>query len=162
MLLFSHTLRRAAIAGVALAFAATAALAQAGRTPTNVDAAGVILKGFDAVAYQTESRAVKGSAQFTATHDGATYHFASAANRDRFVANPAKFEPMYGGYCAMGVAVGKKLDVDPTAFTVHEGRLFVNVDTKVRGMWAKDVNGNNTKADRNWAEVSTRTTFDKM
>lgn len=159
---FARMFRKTMTIAAAIGIVAATAAAQAGRSAVNVDAQGVILKGYDAVAYHTEARAVKGAAQFSAVHDGATFHFASAANRDRFVANPGKYEPMYGGYCAMGVAVGKKLDVDPAAFTVHEGRLFVNVDANVRGMWAKDVAGNNTKADTKWAEVSARKAFDKM
>jgi YHS domain-containing protein len=138
------------------------ARAQAGHGSLNTNDNGVILHGYDAVAYQVEQRAVKGSASYTATHDGAIYQFVSAGNRDAFKASPAKYAPAYGGYCAMGVAVGKKLDGDPAAFTMINGRLFLNVNDKVRGMWAKDVAGNEVKAQKKWPEVRTHSGFDAM
>jgi len=147
---------------LALVSGARILLAQTGATAVNVDANGVILHGYDAVAYQTQHAAVKGSPEFTSVHDGAIYYFASAANRDAFQAAPAKYAPAYGGYCAMGVAVGKKLDGDPEAFTVQNGRLFVNVSAKVRSMWSKDIAGNETKAQQNWTSVRGHAGFDKM
>jgi len=150
-------------AAVALTLlAASSAIAQKGASMLNVDDNGVILRGFDAVAFHTDMKAMKGSAQFTATHDGAIYMFATAANRDRFKANPAMYAPAYGGYCAMGVAVGKKLDGDPAAFTVHNGTLYLNVNQNVKGMWAKDIAGNNKKADMNWSKVAVHRGFDSM
>ena len=138
------------------------AFAQQGKTAVNVGDDGVILRGFDAVAYQIDHKAVQGSANFTATRDGAIYYFASAANRDAFKADPAKYAPAYGGYCAMGVAVGKKLDGDPAAFTVANGRLYLNVSDKVRSMWSKDIAGNEAKAVKSWSSVQARSGFDKM
>lgn len=131
-------------------------------TNVNVGADGIILHGYDAVAYQTENKPVKGSPEFTATHNGATYHFASAANRDAFTAAPNKYAPAYGGFCAMGVAVNKRLDVDPEAFTVANGTLYVNVNKDIRSQWAKDIPGNNAKADANWPALSQRSGFDTM
>jgi YHS domain-containing protein len=142
--------------------AATTALAQQGASALNVDDNGVILKGYDAVAFHTAMKPVKGSMEFTATHDGAIYVFASAANRDMFKADPAKYAPAYGGYCAMGVAVGKKLDGDPAAYTVHNGKLYLNVNKNVMSMWAKDIAGNNKKADMNWSKVAVHRGFDSM
>jgi YHS domain-containing protein len=89
---------------------------------------GVALRGYDPVAYFTENKAVQGSDQFTTQYQGATYKFESAADRDAFVANPAKYSPQYGGYCAYGVAHGDKADVDPDAFTVVNGKLYMNYD----------------------------------
>jgi YHS domain-containing protein len=156
------TLRRAAALVILTAVAASSALAQQGHTAQNVDDNGLILSGYDAVAYQTQAKAVRGSALFTATHDGAIYRFASAENRDAFKAAPAKYAPAYGGYCAMGVAMGKKLPVDPTAFTVANGKLFLNVNKDVQGMFAKDVASNDAMARKNWAAVSARNGYDKM
>lgn len=118
----------------------------------NVDA-GVILHGHDAVAYQTERRPVKGDAAFSATHEGATYYFASAANRDTFRADPAHYAPAYGGFCAMGAALGKKLDVDPAQFSVVEGRLYLNVNADVFKRWSQDVPANIVSADQMWPEI---------
>ena len=149
-------------AAVLLFVAASVAVAQAGTSALNVDEHAVILKGYDAVAYQADGQAVQGSPAITATHEGATYYFASASHRDLFVANPARYAPAFGGFCAMGVAVGKKLDGDPKAFTVLDGTLYLNVNEKVCGMWAKDIAGHNRKADKKWTDVRARKSFDSM
>jgi YHS domain-containing protein len=99
---------------------------------------------------------VKGSAAFSATHDGATYHFASAANRDAFLAEPARFAPAYGGFCAMGAALGKKLDIDPTQFKVVDGRLYLNVNADVFKRWAQDIPTNIGNADQNWPGIANK------
>lgn len=124
-----------------------------GRGAINTDAAGLAVQGYDVVAYQTAMQATRGVAQFTATHEGATYRFASAENRDRFLAEPARYVPAYGGYCAMGVAVNRKFDIDPMAFTIVDGRLYLNKDLGTRRAWMRDIPGNNAKADTNWPNV---------
>ena len=106
------------------------ALSQA-NVATSTDSNDVILAGHDAVAYFTEGKPVVGSAEFTAQHDGAVYRFASAANRDRFQADPDKYAPAYGGYCALGTSFGKKFEVDGKAFEIVEGRLYVNKNLSV-------------------------------
>ena len=116
--------------------------------------AGVALKGYDPVAYFTEHKAAMGSDQFTAQHQGATYKFESAANRDAFKANPTKYEPQYGGYCAYGIAGGHKADITPEAFSVVDGKLYLNYDKAVRFLWKRDIPGNIKKADQNWPTVS--------
>ena len=83
---------------------------------TGTDANDVILAGYDTVAYHTEGRPVKGEADITALYNGAIYRFASKGNRKLFVANPAKYAPAYGGFCAYGAALGKKFLVDGEAF----------------------------------------------
>jgi YHS domain-containing protein len=138
---------RLAVAGLLLAFAATTAVqAQA----INTDKNGLALYGYDPVAYQTDSSAIKGSEAFTATHEGATYRFATAANRDAFQANPDKYLPAYGGYCAYGVSRGYKVKIDPEAFRVVEGRLYLNYDKSVQSQWLKDIAGYIAKANANW------------
>lgn len=122
----------------------------------NTNAAGVAVKGYDVVAYQTQNAAVAGLAAFVATHQGATFRFASAANRDAFVAQPARFLPQYGGYCAMGVAVGRKFDIDPTAFRIVDGKLYLNKNEPTQRMWLRDVPGHIRKGDAQWATVAMR------
>ncbi len=78
-----------------------------------MDAKGVALRGYDPVSYRAGAHPVMGSGAFTAAYQGATYHFASAANRDAFKTDPAHYAPAHGGSCAMGVAMGRKLDGDP-------------------------------------------------
>ena len=89
----------------------------------NVDAKGVAVQGYDVVAYHTvPAPRPRAAPSFMAKHEGATYHFSSAANRDMFTANPAKYAPAFGGFCAMGVALEKKLDGDPTAWKLVDGQ----------------------------------------
>lgn len=119
----------------------------------NVDAKGVALQGFDPVTYFTGSTPQKGSASFSATHVGATYLFASKANRDKFAAEPEKYAPQFGGFCAMGVALGKKLDVDPHAYKVVDGKLYLNVNKDVQKRWLDDVPGNIKTAEKGWPSL---------
>ena len=143
-----------------LAGAAATALAAAGPVlaggvgvTLNADESGLMLKGYDPVAYFTEDAAVKGSDAFSAQHEGVTYHFASAGNRDAFLAEPAKYAPAFGGYCAMGTAMGLKLDTDPELFRVVEGTLYLNVAKPAQDRWLEDVPGNIAKANAKWQEI---------
>ena len=115
---------------------------------------GVALKGHDPVAYFTQGKATPGSARYVATHAGATYQFASVANQQAFLANPAKYAPQYGGFCAMGAALGKKLDVDPTVFKVVDGKLYLNVNADVFQKWSEDVPGHIKTANQNWPAIA--------
>lgn len=114
---------------------------------------GLALDGYDPVAYHTEHRATKGSPAFTATHDGAVYRFASEASRAAFEADPARYLPAYGGYCAYGMARGYRAKIDPQAFTVVNGRLYLNYSLEVRDRWSKDIAGYLQKADANWVRL---------
>ena len=120
---------------------------------TETDENDVILAGHDAVAYQTQNKAVLGSANYTAEYNGAIYRFESAANRDMFTNNSAKYAPVYGGYCAFGVSLGKKFDIDGKAFKVVDGRLYVNKNVDVLKTWVKDIPGNIKKADVEWPAI---------
>lgn len=122
----------------------------------NVDSSGLALKGYDPVAYFTESKPVRGKPEFTATHEGVTYRFASTANRDAFAAAPAKYAPQYGGYCAFGMAGGYKAPIEPDAWTVVDGKLYLNYNQSVRSRWASDVPGYVRKADANWPTVRSK------
>ena len=120
---------------------------------SNVDASGLALKGYDPVAYFTEKKPVQGKAGFTAQHGGATYRFASAANRDAFTAAPATYAPQYGGYCAFGMAGGYKAPIEPDAWTVVDGKLYLNYNQSIRSRWSSDVPGHVRKADANWPAI---------
>ena len=120
---------------------------------TATDDNDVILAGHDAVAYFTQSEPVLGSAEFTAQHEGAVYRFASARNRDLFRANPEKYTPAYGGYCALGTSFGKKFEVDGKAFEIVEGRLYVNKNLSVYRTWRKDIPNNIVKAEGHWPTI---------
>ena len=115
---------------------------------------GAAIDGYDPVAYFRENKPVKGSSAFTATHDGSTFRFASAANRDAFVADPGRYAPQYGGFCAYAVANGYKAKIEPDAFTIVDGKLYLNYDQSIQRRWRRDIPGYIQKGDRNWPEVS--------
>ena len=114
---------------------------------------GVAIRGYDPIAYFAEMKPVKGSAEFHAEYQGSTFHFSTAANRDMFTANPDKFAPQYGGYCAFGMAKGYKVVIDPAAFTVVEDKLYLNYSESVLSQWKLDIPGYIRKANENWPEV---------
>ncbi len=116
----------------------------------NVDASGVAMRGFDAVAYFTAAKPTKGAADFEAKYNGATFRFATAQNRDLFAKTPEQYAPQYGGYCAMGVAYNGKFDIDPDAWKIEDGKLYLNKDMKTQQMWFKDIPGNIVRANKNW------------
>ncbi len=131
---------------------ASSAVAQQKVPPVEV-AKGVALKGYDVVAYFDQSKPVKGSAEFEYTWNGAKWQFATAAHRDAFAKEPAKYAPQYGGYCAFGVAEGHAVPVDPEAWRIVDGKLYLNYNKDVQKDWVKDVPGNITKADANWPKL---------
>ena len=111
---------------------------------------GAAVHGYDVVAYFTEGKAVAGNGAYTAEHDGATYRFASADNRDVFIANPAEYAPQYGGFCAFGTAMGRKFDGDPLAWAINDGKLYLNLNKGVQKRWKGDIAGFVRGADHNW------------
>jgi YHS domain-containing protein len=141
-----------------LVFAAAALFAPAAaadKAPVFADRDGAI-RGYDPVAYFTQRAPVKGSREFRHEWRGATWHFASAANRDRFAAEPEKYAPQYGGYCAYGVALGSAPPIDPAAWSIVDGRLYLNFNLPTRAAWEKDIPGYIRKADANWPGVLKR------
>ncbi|MCT8159858.1 YHS domain-containing (seleno)protein [Pseudoruegeria sp. SHC-113] len=114
---------------------------------------GVAINGYDPVAYFNESQPVKGAAAHAVSYKGATWHFASDRNKAAFEADPEAFAPKYGGYCAYAVSKGGTATTSPDAWTIHEGRLYLNYNTTVRGIWSEDIPGNVAKADANWPKV---------
>ena len=131
-----------------------AALLVAGQAdPIDKDGKGVAVKGYDVVAYFTQSKPVKGSAAFAHSWMGATWWFASARDRDQFAASPEKFAPKYGGYCAYGVSRGHTVEIDPEAWRIVEGKLYLNYSKGVQQKWVQDVPGNIIKANQNWPKL---------
>ena len=114
---------------------------------------GVALRGYDPVAYFTESKPVKGDSAFSVRWKGATWHFASAANRDAFKAAPEKYAPQYGGYCAFGTAQGYAVQTEPDAWKIVDGKLYLNYNRSVRTRWEQDIPGFIDAADKNWPNV---------
>lgn len=146
------TMMRAWFMAMTLTFGTTMpALAQGPpASAVNVDAEGVALHGHDPVAYFTEGKAVPGAARFEHQWNGARWRFASAANRDAFAKAPDKYAPQFGGYCSWAVSRNYTADVDPAAFAVVNGKLYLNYSTDVQTRWRVDRDGNITKAEGNW------------
>lgn len=135
-----------------LALLIAAALPACSQTKSllNLDKTGVAIQGYDPVAFFTDNRPVKGDAKFPARHNGANYLFASKEHRDTFKADPTKYEPAFGGYCAYGVSRGKLVEIDVDAFQIVDGRLLLQYSKGVRKDFNEDSKGNLTKADANW------------
>ena len=114
---------------------------------------GVAIHGYDPIAYFAEMKPVKGLPEFQAEYQGSTFYFSTAANRDSFTANPDKFAPQYGGYCAFGMAKGYKAVIDPAASTVVDDKLYLNYSETVRSQWKLDIPGYIRKANANWPDV---------
>ena len=105
------------------------------------------INGYDSVAYFTERKPVQGQDAFAFEWKGAKWKFASQVNLDLFKANPEKYAPQYGGYCAYGVAKDSLVKVDPAQFTILDGKLYLNYDAGVQKDWLKDQAGYIKAAD---------------
>jgi len=114
----------------------------------------VAIAGADPIAYFTEGAYVPGSAEFAYEWSEATWHFASAENRDEFASNPTQYAPQYGGFCAWAVSQGYTAAVDPEAWKIVDGKLYLNYDQKIQDRCAQDIPGNIAKADSNWPAVA--------
>lgn len=114
---------------------------------------GVALGGYDAVAYHTVKKATPGNPAITVQHEGVVWRFASEANKALFVADPARYAPQYGGYCAWAVASGYTAKGDPEAWTVVGDKLYLNYNKSVQRSWEQDIPGNVRKGDANWPRV---------
>ncbi len=117
---------------------------------------GIAVGGTDVVAYVTEGRPVAGRRDFTHEWQGATWQFASAAHRDLFAADPSRYAPAYGGFCAYAVSEGYTAPIDPAAWRIVDGRLYLNYDLAVRRRWARDIPGRIARADANWPGLAAR------
>jgi YHS domain-containing protein len=148
--------RFATLLAGALALAAAPALAademnaSAGLT---AEGSPLALHGYDPVAYFTEGAPRPGRADLARAHDGVTYYFSSEKNRAAFAKNPTRYAPVYGGFCAYGVSVGKKFDGNPYFWKISGDRLYLNLNADIAAKFGKDVPGNIAKADQQWREI---------
>jgi len=131
------------------ATAAPAASSPAPVAPVNVTA-GIGIKGYDAVAYFISGKPTPGVERFAYAWKGVTYRFASAQNLERFKADPEKYLPQYGGYCAYAMSVNRIADIDPARWAIVEGKLYLNNNRISYGLWALDKSGNIVAGDHNW------------
>jgi YHS domain-containing protein len=124
-------------------------------TTANVDGKGVILKGYDAVAYFKQGKSLKGNPEIASTYRGVTYLFASEANKADFDKDPAKYVPQYGGFCAYGVANGVISGTeDAEAFTVYKGKLYLGGNQDALKSFKANIDDNIRNGDAYWREVT--------
>ncbi len=114
---------------------------------------GVAINGYDPVGYFEQDAAVKGSEAYSAQWNGVTWHFASADNRTTFLADPARYAPQYGGYCAFAAARGQLAKTEPDAFTVTGGKLYLNFDQPIKRRWESQKAEFIETADGNWPDL---------
>ena len=139
---------------VILLIAVGAALpAMAGGVVNSSLLGGVAIEGTDPVAYFEQGAPVAGSSDFEHEWMGATWRFASAENRDRFAADPEKYAPQYGGYCAWAVSQGYTAKIDPAAWKIVDDKLYLNYSKDVQTQWSADIPCNIPKADANWPQI---------
>ncbi|MCV6585734.1 MAG: hypothetical protein OIF47_09380 [Marinibacterium sp.] len=148
---------------IILALAATTALSlPAFAGDQYVDGTGFAVSGYDVVAYrsldqapvgQSQPAAVLGRADITAEHNGATFAFATEANRDAFLERPDYYAPQYDGHCAYGVAKGGKVPGNPNLWRIVDDKLYLNITDVVVGFWEEDIPGNIDLAQGNWVDV---------
>jgi YHS domain-containing protein len=111
------------------------------------------IRGYDPVAYFTENKAVKGSSELVYNWMNANWYFSTQQNLDMFKADPDKFAPQYGGYCAYGCSEGHKAPTDPEAFTIVNGKLYLNYNLNVRKIWRQDTDKKIELADMQWPTI---------
>jgi len=136
-----------------LLFAVLAVLGFAGVAQADVvhqTSGGAAIDGYDPVAYFTERHAVEGDAAFETDWNGATWRFSSAANQTAFEADPERYAPRYGGYCAYAAARNYVAGSDPDAWSIVDGALYLNYSPSIRSAWERDVAGQIAAGDRNW------------
>ncbi|MCP9483128.1 YHS domain-containing protein [Shimia sp. CNT1-13L.2] len=146
--------RRAALglfaaAPAALTLAPHAALAREPEVFQNPNA----INGYDPVAYFTDGKPVKGNSAHKVSWNGADWHFASAENAKTFKAAPETYAPVFGGYCAYAASKGYLAPTKPEAWTVYEGKLYLNANLRARELWLQDIPGNIAKGHANWPAV---------
>lgn len=110
------------------------------------------VQGYDLVSYQLGAPK-KGEGSIATEYNSVTYLFANEANKKAFEASPAKYLPAYGGFCAYGVSVGKKFVGDPQVWKIVDGKLYLNLNKKVQGIWEGELTENIYKANKQWPAI---------
>ncbi len=123
---------------------------QSGKSQIGSDLA---VGGFDAVAYHTQRAPTPGKPEFRISWQGAEWRFASQANRDLFAAEPEKYAPQFGGYCAFAVGHGSTSPGDPKVWSIVNGKLYLNLNSSVQSSWNRDQANLIQRGERNWPNV---------
>ncbi|MNK28888.1 hypothetical protein D3C87_472730 [compost metagenome] len=124
----------------------------------NLDKSGLAIEGYDPVSYFDSGRAMEGRKEFAVVSEGITYWFSTPEHRELFKANPAKYQPQYGGWCAYAMGdSGEKISVDPETFKVLNGKLYLFYNKFFNNTlkdWNKAESALKTKADQNWSKIN--------
>jgi YHS domain-containing protein len=142
------------VATLLLASAVAIAEEPTTRRYINVDRHGLALQGYDPVAYFTDHKPVEGDAHIKSTYQGATYQFATGQHKQMFDADPAKYEPQFGGFCAYAVSQNHTASIGPEFWSIIDGRLFLQHNDKAVSLWNQDVPGHVKDADKNWPGIA--------
>jgi hypothetical protein len=140
-----------ALALIAAGLVAGAAAYQ--KSQVNVSRGDLALQGYDAVAYWTSGQATLGNPSFEHRWNNAVWRFSTAENREQFTRVPARYAPEFGGYCSYAVSRGYTANIDPNAWRIVDGRLYLNYSKRVQKLWEEDVPGNIAKGRQNWPGV---------
>lgn len=116
----------------------------------NKDANSIAIKGYDPIAYFIENQAIAGSPEYSHQWMGATWYFKSAQNMHLFSVRPSDYAPQYGGFCAYAMVSGQRADIDPTAWSIQDNKLYLNYNQQVMNLWRQDAEANIQKADQHW------------
>lgn len=133
--------------------------------PQYIDNTSFAVSGYDVVAYfdlkqaavgETQPLGIPGNSKYTAEYNGSTFAFATPENREKFLADPAKYAPQFDGHCAYGVAQGGKVPGNPNLWRIVDGKLYLNITKNVVGFWEEDISGNISKGDNNWSGLEAK------
>ncbi len=145
-------LLRTVLVGIILS-ASFFSAASASGVDVNATSTGLAMRGFDPVSYFADGEPKAGEINITAVHKGATYRFASDANKAKFEADPEAYAPAYGGYCAFGTAMGFKFDGDPAVWKIVDNKLYLNLSKAVQTRWESEEPEFIKQADANWVKI---------
>lgn len=153
-MVFCHSGIRAFFACLVLCFlnAVLASDAFSSQAEVNLDDEGFVLHGYDPVSYFDDAPA-PGDHSFQASYKEMNFKFSSASNKEKFLNSPSRYLPAYGGYCAFGVRMGSKFDIDPEAFEIVDGKLYVLLNRATEEMWIEDTQRNIEIANRLWPSI---------
>jgi YHS domain-containing protein len=150
--------RRAFIGLAAAALAAGGEVRAEARRPVNTLGSpdGVAIRGYDPVAYFRDGGPRLGKPEFEAHYGGATWRFVSAEHKALFEADPERYVPAYGGFCAYGTSRGYLVKIEPEAWSIVDGRLYLNYDLSVRKTWLGRTRTYIARADGSWSRLTTK------
>ena len=138
-------------------FVAVSALRAQTTQDVNTDDSKIALQGYSPVSYVDLNLAQRGTKSFKSEHNGFSYYFINAEQKATFDANPQKYLPQFGGWCATGIAVGAKFRTDPNKFLVRGGKLYLflyDLEVDAKQLWLKDEKGMEKKARENWQKMA--------